>query len=68
MPSQTISLSMMSFESDQLMSVDADQGRTAQLVCDAPPREVDLMLSLVSEPESIVLEDYRSNHPSRKAG
>lgn len=69
MSSQMISLSMMRFEAGPLMTVEAepDQPR-GQVVSDEAPMEMDLMLSLIAEPEPIVLDEYRDRAPERLAG
>jgi hypothetical protein len=64
----TISLSMLQFEADELMSVGPETIEASRVVSDAPPVEMDLMLSLVAEPKPIVLDDYRERETQRLAG
>jgi hypothetical protein len=71
MSPQTTSLSMMQFDSGPLMTVESEQGPsldTGKVVCDVSPVETDMMLSLLIEPASIVLDDYRGHEPERLAG
>ncbi len=69
MPPPTLSLSMMTFHAGPLMSVEAEATSFApgamNGACDRPV-EADLVLSLVREPEAIVLDLYRE--PTRRAG
>lgn len=59
---------MMSFEDGPLMPESA-KAATGDFNGHArQPEEVDLMLSMVDQPQSIVLDDYRDRETTRRAG
>ena len=68
MPSHTISLSMMQFEPGPLMAVEPGESSRSEIVCDNSPAEMDMMLSLIVEPEPIRIDDFRQREPERRAG
>ena len=58
MSPQTISLSMMQFDSGPLMTVESDQSTSldaGRVVCDVSPIETDMMLSLIVDLASMIL-------------
>lgn len=59
---------MMSFEDGPLMP-DSAAKATGHIICASQrPEEVDLMLSLVDQLQSIALDDYREPELTRRAG